>query len=373
MPIIYGFYVLDDTYLQVFYNEANQETHNPLMVKGSTLNTDFGIEPVKQVDYRHLFTNGQYVTVDFENQLDSDQLNWGLSIVIKQKFVTLPATETLFLELQSSFIIQLFVQSDGRIKVKSNNETLLLHTTNVPFFIANQFNFFKFSITRIQYQPRLIITLDCDIAGAAEEIKGISNTVLNVDPLGLIDEYKIQIGKGVNGLNLVVEQVSVFRGTVKLKKSNIPYGCYVQAAANPNDNPCKVETMFTPTQHCLDCTQSAIIYWRNSRILKTLKCTTDATLPVGDVLRSAYNIGGVFYGDLNIKISGDIGRGRTVFPGSQFDCFNSNQNNCLNCSSTTIQDCNSCVSIQNRKLNIGKDCELCTPSLNTFYNPSGIG
>ena len=23
MPIIYGFYVLDDTYLQVFYNEAN--------------------------------------------------------------------------------------------------------------------------------------------------------------------------------------------------------------------------------------------------------------------------------------------------------------------------------------------------------------
>jgi hypothetical protein len=45
---------------------------------------------------------------------------------------------------------------------------------------------------------------------------------------------------------MIVEQISVFRGTIKLRKSTHPNACYNTPLIPTNTNPCKIEALFTP-------------------------------------------------------------------------------------------------------------------------------
>jgi hypothetical protein len=67
---------------------------------------------------------------------------------MKLSFLTFPVVEALFLEISSRIKIQLFIQSDGKLKIKTNNGALTLYTSTVSLFNVNTYTVFKFSIIR---------------------------------------------------------------------------------------------------------------------------------------------------------------------------------------------------------------------------------
>ena len=93
---------------------------------------------------------------------------------------------------------------------------------------------------------RLIFTLDSEIITGTEIVFSSSITGLTVDNTRLLDEYYLSFGLGPGGLNMIVEQISVFRGTIKLRKSTHPNACYNTPLIPTNTNPCKIEALFTP-------------------------------------------------------------------------------------------------------------------------------
>ena len=67
---------------------------------------------------------------------------------MKLSFTTFPVAEALFLEISSRIKIELFVQSDGKLKIKTNNGALTLYTSTVALFNVNTYTVFKFSMIR---------------------------------------------------------------------------------------------------------------------------------------------------------------------------------------------------------------------------------
>jgi hypothetical protein len=88
--------------------------------------------------------------------------------------------------------------------------------------------------------------MDSDKITGTEIVFSSSIGGLTVDSNRLFDEHYLNIGEGPGGLNMKLEQISVFRNTIKLRKLTHPNACYYTPITPTNTNPCKIEALFTP-------------------------------------------------------------------------------------------------------------------------------
>ena len=71
LPSLRGFYVLDGPNQSAFYNEANDISYNPVLMRGALL-TNESIEDPQYIsaDGTYRIFNGSFITLNFENFMD---------------------------------------------------------------------------------------------------------------------------------------------------------------------------------------------------------------------------------------------------------------------------------------------------------------
>ena len=368
LPSLRGFYVLDGPNQSAFYNEANDISYNPVLMRGALL-TNESIEDPQYIsaDGTYRIFNGSFITLNFENFMDyQNQITKGYSIVFKLKMVALPTagTESKLMISWSRHVIEVRITNNGKIKFTTNNNTLFLYQTTFTLATSNDYKVLKISMVRIVGLNILVVTIDHEDNTGLEETFAVDVNLVNQNLSGVLNEYRF-ISGSENLADMTIHQFSVFRGVVKIRKASHPTGCYSTPLTPTNLNPCLTETLFTTEQFCFDCTA----YWKMYRTQKTLYCGTIDLSILPDIIRQVQlPTANKFYPLLNQKKVADLGK---YFIGSILTtCYG--PDNCASCSSSSPGSCTSCISEQNRFLQ-GGVCQLCTVSTSQWFSPVNQG
>lgn len=169
IPELRGFWLPDNINSEInFGNHMNDYGMQPELFSGTSRATETAISPEYNLDgnLKRQTSQGKFFSLNMVKFMNYQkvQLSKGFTLVLKIDFKALPLSgDSIFVEIKSNKIIQLFITSDGHIKVKANSQALLLHTSSFTMTSnSSNFSIISCTILRNRITSQGIIILDSD-------------------------------------------------------------------------------------------------------------------------------------------------------------------------------------------------------------------